>query len=123
MENIWFNDEITDKFDVSIRKCQSDILNTTGIYEEYIQNQKNRLYKNNLRFIQLLSDIVRVELINEYGGIYLDCDTFPLKSFDDSILSMDSFCVERHYLERIDTDNYFMGSKSRLYTSDIINPL
>jgi mannosyltransferase OCH1-like enzyme len=70
-----------------------------------------------------LSDVVRVELINEFGGIYLDCDTYPLKSFDDELLNYKTFCVKRHYLEYINTDNYFMGSISRKYTNDITNPL
>jgi mannosyltransferase OCH1-like enzyme len=70
-----------------------------------------------------LSDIVRVELINEYGGIYLDCDTYPLKSFDDELLTQKTFCVKRHYLGYINSDNYFIGSASRYHTENITNPL
>lgn len=123
IEDIWFKNEINNKYDSLIRKCQEEIIFETGIYSDYIRNQKYNLYKDELRFIQILSDVVRVELINEFGGIYLDCDTFPLKSFDDELLSYRTFCVNRHYLGYVNTDNYFMGSISRKYTNDIINPL
>jgi mannosyltransferase OCH1-like enzyme len=116
IDDIWLNDAIYDKYDLTIKKCQQEIISEHGIYAEYIKNQKYNLYKKDIRFIQILSDIVRVELINEYGGIYLDCDTYPLKPFDDKLLSYESFCVWRHYLEYVNSDNYFMGSVSRKYT-------
>lgn len=123
IEEIWLKNVINDEYDEVIKRCSFDIINECGIYEDYIKNQKYNLYKKDLRFIQLLGDIVRVELINEFGGIYLDCDTFPLKSFDHELLKLDSFCVKRHYLEHISPDNYFIGSKSRKFVSEIKNPL
>lgn len=122
IEEIWFKNIINDKYDLTIRKCQEEVISESGIYSEYIKNQKYNLYKKDIRFIQILSDIVRVELINEFGGIYLDCDTYPLKSFDDELLNYQSFCVKRHYLGYINSDNYFMGSISRKNTNDIVNP-
>lgn len=33
--------------------------------------------------ITAISDAFRFYLLNKYGGIYLDLDTFPVKPFDD----------------------------------------
>lgn len=64
----------------------------------------------------MLSDILRMEILNEYGGIYVDCDTFPIKPFDDDIISK-SFIAQHdykigygrnaRYVKYI--DNYFIG--------------
>lgn len=59
-------------------------------------------------------------LINDHGGIYLDCDTFPMKSMED-LLCRTSFVVQRHYRNgNIWFDNYFMGSNG---TDRIIDPI
>lgn len=103
--------DFNSRYDVQIRRCIDSLLGRNDFYGEYIWNQKN-VYGKNLRFIQILSDIVRMELMNEYGGIYLDCDTFPVKPFDDELLSSGRFCVTRHYeANNIFPDNYFMGSE------------
>ena len=39
------------------------------------------------------SDYVRLKVVYEHGGIYLDCDTFPISKFDDNLLSNDFFVV------------------------------
>jgi hypothetical protein len=66
-----------------------------------------------------------LEIINTYGGIYLDLDTFPLKPFDDKLLQKEFFTVRRHYdnlaaLKNAETnigsDNYFIGGNG---TKDI----
>lgn len=33
--------------------------------------------------ITAISDAFRFYVLNKYGGIYLDLDTFPVKSFDE----------------------------------------
>lgn len=57
-----------------------------------------------------------MEILNEYGGIYVDCDTFPIKPFDDR-LSCKNFIAQHDYkigygknakyVKYI--DNYFIG--------------
>jgi mannosyltransferase OCH1-like enzyme len=99
------------RYDAAIRTCIDALLGQNGFYEEYIRNQRN-VYGRNLRFVQILSDLVRMELLNEFGGIYLDCDTFPVKPFDESLLETGRFCVSRHYEgNNVFPDNYFMGSE------------
>ena len=44
----------------------------------------------NIRF----SDALRHYIINKYGGIYLDCDTYPIKPFDDKLLNYKSFGIK-----------------------------
>ena len=74
-----FLDEITESI--------NHILNyESSIYKRFIIEQLTNLYKRNVRFIQLLSDVLRLVIINKYSGIYVDCDTFPIKPFDDKLL-------------------------------------
>lgn len=95
------------------------------LFNKYINfiNEQKRIYGRNIRFIQILSDVFRLHIINTYGGIYVDCDTIPLRSFDDIILSYNAFTVSRYYLpagkyniaskySNIYIDNYFFGSNS-----------
>ena len=76
-------------------------------------HQKDQ-YGDNMRIIQVLSDVYRLMLIDHFGGIYVDADTFPLKPFDESLLKLKNFIVSRHYggkkIHTIDDDNYFFGS-------------
>ena len=88
-------------------------------YRKMIDGQKifYATYGKDIRAIQLLSDIFRFELINKYGGIYIDCDTFPIRPFDDDLLNKECFIVCRHYNNVgnrtvLLRDNYFFGSNS-----------
>lgn len=49
-----------------------------------------------------ISDMIRFYLLYKHGGIYIDCDTYPVKPFDDKIL-------ERNFRSR--NDIYFLGCK------------
>jgi mannosyltransferase OCH1-like enzyme len=137
---IWFGDNKPNYVDFAVnafKKVNSDF-NIELIYEKdpfsssnedikyccdivdhkiHIEKYDNRLksewfvqqYKNNKR--QRLCDIFREYLINKYGGIYLDCDTFPVKPFDDDLLNHSSFIATSYVrsINRIITDNYFFG--------------
>ena len=54
----------------------------------------NRYINENRKFCQILANVLRFELLYEYGGIYLDCDTFPIKPFDEKLLEAGSFCPQ-----------------------------
>lgn len=94
------------------------LLNKNHAYKNYtyhtlIDGQKI-CYSTDIRMIQVLSDIYRLVLINNLGGIYVDCDTIPVRPFDKELLSLKSFVVCKHikfndktYIMR---DNYFMGT-------------
>lgn len=77
--------------DTLINHCKDLIFKTKkGIRNKYFDYIKHRI-ESKFNFIQILSDFLRFELLYYYGGIYLDCDTFPVKKFDDNLLNMNSF--------------------------------
>lgn len=58
-----------------------------------------------------LSDIFRLELLNRIGGIYVDCDVFQIRPFDDYLISQEKFVVKVHHTDTFfSTDDFFMGS-------------
>lgn len=61
-------------------------------------------------YITAISDALRFYLLNKYGGIYLDLDTFPVKSFDDKLLSHKNGFTVNHAKKHC--DYFFMGFNS-----------
>lgn len=62
-------------------------------------------------------------LTNIVGGIYLDCDTFPLRKFDECILNTD-FCVAKYFSKNIaSVDNYFFGFTKKQHICEHIIPI
>lgn len=82
--------------------------NNDSLYLDYIKNQK-MIYGKNIKNIMLISDIFRLELLNTFGGIYIDIDSIPGITFDEQLLSYNRFCVSRKSGQKIISDNYFMG--------------
>lgn len=61
---------------------------------------------------QIFSNILRYDILNKHGGIYLDLDCIPCNPFDDEILLHD-FVVSRNYTKScIRRDCYFLGKSS-----------
>ena len=84
-------DEVIHTSDSVINTCKKYIdLTKKGIQNKYFDFIKYRM-ESKFNYIQLLSDFIRFELLYYYGGIYLDCDTFPIKKFDDKLLNNGSF--------------------------------
>lgn len=112
-----YNNKLTNIYDNLLNEVMFNILNKDKTY--MLDHQKD-FYGKEIRFIQLLSDIYRLRIIQEFGGIYVDCDTFPLKPFDEKLLQLKIFMVTRHYNNDrhyndnanyyIGNDNYFFGS-------------
>ena len=67
---------------------------------------KEHLVGSNEKYATTLSDAFRLYLLNKYGGIYLDLDTFPVKSFDDKLLEYNGFAIN-HAGNRC--DYFFLG--------------
>lgn len=108
IEHIALDNIIEDDIDIDIRKCIFEIFDKKSKYAEQVKRSKN-IFK--MHFIQVLADIFRLYILNKYGGIYLDCDTFPLKPFDNKLLEYKQFVVSRHmiYSNSIIPDYYFIG--------------
>lgn len=105
---IWFGDnppkycefainafkEVNPDFKVEwIRKSSNEIDNFENSNDELLKiscikviKSNNIINKKRLNFYCYVSDIYRRLLIKKYGGIYLDCDTFPVRPFDREIL-------------------------------------
>ena len=69
----------------------------------------------------LLSDIFRLELLNAFGGIYVDADSVPARRFDQALMANERFCVCRESGGKTFPDNYFMGQAQGL--SSWVNPM
>ena len=128
IQNI-FNNIVKNDNDILLKNSIDIILSHDSQYEEclnksymYMLSHQEVFYGKEIRFIQLLSDIYRMKLINHYGGIYVDCDTFPLKQFDEKLLSTINFSVQRHYnnnaSNNIANDNYFIGCQKNNICND-----
>lgn len=99
-----------DIVDFCIHNAYQSLIGKDDFYKPYVDFQK-AYYGTHIKRPVILSDIVRLELLNVIGGIYLDYDCIPMKPFDDELLSLRRFCVTRHYLDEIPRpDNYFLGS-------------
>lgn len=71
----------------------------------------------NKYIIQHICDVYRFEILQYYGGIYLDCDTFPIKPFDDKLLEMENFNVKRQSDNQKTwwLDSFFCGQSDPKY--------
>lgn len=102
LEKIWHG-EVQDP---PLRRALQRVL---MMADDYVRWQAE-FYGSSLHFLQLLSDVARIEVLNEHGGIYLDCDTFPISKFDDNLLSNDFFVVQRKSRGmQVFLDNFFLG--------------
>ena len=54
----------------------------SGKYYDFIR----RYIDEHRTFCQAVANIFRFILLEEKGGIYVDCDTLPIKPFDDALL-------------------------------------
>ena len=73
---------------------------------------KKFYYKNDIGKLSALCDCLRFYLINKYGGIYLDCDTFPIKPFDNELLEKNTNIITKVYIKKHDWyDCFFIGSQ------------
>lgn len=101
-------------YDKDIFFCIEEILNYKySIYYTTINKYLNISDKKR-KCVVVLVNILRQHLLNKYGGIYLDCDTFPLRPFDEDLLKLNSFyvdtaCGSNHYRF---ADLYFLGKKN-----------
>ena len=129
---IWFGDNQPDYVDFTIKNFQevnpdfkidlikyskNDLENYTSLEDKSLKNSCEialkliKEGKNPESYFTIVSDYYRLYLIHHYGGIYLDCDTFPVKPFDDKLLNNEQFFVTRGYYDaNIKKEHFFMGS-------------
>ena len=107
---IWIGDNKPNYVDFAInnfREVNPDF-KINFVFEKDIENPTNddvKQYlkkfkpdeKNSKSFIIQFVDLFRKFLLIKYGGIYLDCDTFPIRPFNDELLKLNKFNVTRSY--------------------------
>lgn len=103
--------------------CIDVIDNILGIRSEYsslVTRQAIQLSKtSDIPFVQLFCDVLRLALLNKLGGLYVDCDTFPLKPFDDKLLQHSKFTVHDKMRNGVlYPNNYFLGSDGQSFWND-----
>ena len=99
-----------------IVECFRAIQTDGTLYNEMFLNAphfKGNQFTDKNVFNTCFSDVFRLFMINKYGGIYVDCDTFPVRRFDDELLANCSFqCqVKWNAKSRVQYDMFFMGAK------------
>lgn len=109
--NLYFNKNIKTDIDKICYQLIYALINKNK-YQELLSQQIIQLSKSgNIPFIQIFCDILRLELLNIFGGLYIDCDTYPIKSFDDKILNHSRILVFDKISEvSVYPNNYFIGS-------------
>ena len=93
------------------------ILWTEKDCENLIKSDFNEYFDfyNNFRFEIQKIDFIRFCILYKYGGVYVDLDFFPLKNFDNLLLSDIVFHNIRYMKPNYSyIENDFMGSKSNL---------
>ena len=99
------------EIDSVFKKTMDDVL-----YQRTRQAIRYKKNKNNKFIVVCFVNVFKINLLNTFGGIFLDLDTYPVKPFDDKILSLDSFYVKSFHrnnfeYKKRDPDQYFIGCK------------
>ena len=99
IHQIWMGDKPSPKFMTKWKELNPDYEYVLWD-EERIKNFKLKnltLYKSfegkGRQEFRGKSDVVRVEILQRYGGIYIDADCDPLRPLDDELLQDDCFGV------------------------------
>ena len=76
-----------------------------------------KLNRKDRKFIQSVTNLYRYKILYRYGGIYLDCDTFPVRPFDDKLLDHTEFDVTISWGQNqfIIRDVFFLGKCPKTY--------
>lgn len=115
-ETLYFQKHIRTEIDRICYILIDDILNYRR-YALLIDKWAEMLYNyNDVPFIQAFCDILRIELLNIYGGLYIDCDTFPIRPFDDELLNVHDRVLIYHDINgELRPDSYFIGSSGKTF--------
>ena len=73
----------------------------------------DRLFSN---IFVVISNEIRFDALHTYGGIYCDLDCFPLKPFDEKLLSFNAFRMINRLNHQ--PDIFFMGSAKNVDLND-----
>lgn len=115
-------DTINDTDNRDINEVIDEIQNTSTFYNELYNSPfavKMRKSGNLNAINSSFVDCLKFYIVNKYGGIYLDCDTFPVKPFSDDFLK-NSTISAKDQLTGI-TDTFFMAAEpNALICNDVL---
>lgn len=114
--------DIEDKRDVG--EFDSNMYNCVDYINKCLSGDSSVPYFKNIRryksygrkFSQILANIVRLDILNQYGGIYLDCDIFAVRPFDSTLMERDfvtNSCTSYDIKYR-HKDSHFFGIDSNV---------
>jgi len=66
-----------------------------------------------LKYVQYQADVARLEILYEFGGIYLDLDILVLRNFTDLFKSDKSFYISRETGDHMGLINSFLAAKPK----------
>ena len=113
-EIFFINDEdIKTSNNPYVRECLEQIKDPSSKYYEIFHGKhfKGSENKSDIVFSTAFSDAMRFMIIDQCGGIYLDCDTFPVKKFDSDLLLKDYFQCSSKWDQFNGPDIWFFGCK------------
>ena len=99
------------------------ILNDNNI-NDYIDIPKYILEKYKKKIITKahFSDIIRVMLLENYGGIWIDATVLLLNQIPKNILDSDFFCFRTNdSIRNVSTNNWFLKSKKNFFIIKIVS--
>lgn len=114
---IWVGDESKIPLD-----CINTWIHKNPEYEPHIWNNDSvsqKFWRNSKQLHDMLAkkdyagvaDVMRYEILHEYGGVYIDADSRCLKPLEDWLLDCDAFaCWEQERIRNNLIANGFLGS-------------
>ena len=112
-EEIYFDKHIYNENEQIAYDALNDIFNGEK-YQDILKifmNGYQHINYSNTPFQQIFVDIYRLALLNRYGGLYVDCDTYPIKPFDNLIFDNQRICVVDKVKDNVYAlNNYFIGA-------------
>ena len=100
--------------DKHVNYVKTGIKNKNGFFGKfYVRSFFSKFHKLGSKVDKnvMYSDMLRFSVLNDIGGIYLDCDTFPNKPFDDDLLKHNFFVGYDTLSSKHWEDIYMFGMK------------
>ena len=117
--NFIYEENVKNAIHPDVAACYNLILDKETKYYKifnstHFENKQNRSV---VIFNTAFSDAFRFYLLDKYGGIYLDLDTWPVKPFDDKLMQNRYFHVMCDWGKGAQADLFFMGSDGKTETA------
>jgi len=126
IHQIWLGGELPKKYDKYVEKLKK--INSNWEYRLWTDNDielfglKNIKLFNNIKNLGAKSDILRYEILERIGGLYVDVDFDFIKPFDD-LCHLDFFAGEGHVQEPEVFNSIMASTSNHKYVSKLVSEL